>query len=77
MSKIIQFRGPREHEAEAIQSAAQQLADELRPSAGLVTGRLARSGTLDETTKARLLRIVEEIERRQGFGWYFAEEATP
>lgn len=77
MSKIVRFRGPREREAEAIQSAAQQIVDEFGPSAGLVTGRLARSGALDEATKARLLRIVEEIERRQGFGWYFAEEATP
>lgn len=77
MSKIIQFRGPREREAEAIQSAARQIVDEFGPSAGLVTGQLARSGALDDTTRARLLRIVDEIELRQGFGWYFADEATP
>lgn len=77
MSKILRFRGPLECEAEAIQSAAQQIVDEFGPSAGLVAGRLARSGALDETTRARLLRIVEEIELRQGFGWYFAEEASP
>ena len=77
MSKIVRFRGPREREAEAIQSAAQQIVDEFGPSAGLVTGRLARSGALDEIARARLLRIAEEIERRQGFGWYFADEATP
>ncbi len=53
---------------------AEKLIAELGAEAGYRVGYLARYENLPPAASERLQKIVQEIERRQGFGWWFADD---
>jgi hypothetical protein len=53
---------------------AQQIIDALGASAGFELGRLARAPSLNPVERRRLLAIADEIEARQGYGWFFDDD---
>lgn len=53
---------------------AQELIDACGPSAGLRIGQLARSTSLNDVERSRLMAIADEIALRQGYSWYFQED---
>ncbi|MBA3323848.1 MAG: hypothetical protein H0T41_00715, partial [Rhodobacteraceae bacterium] len=57
-----------------IEAAARQLIEELGDKAGHSVGVFARSPSLKPPARARLLAVVDEIERQQGFGWRFGDD---
>jgi hypothetical protein len=54
-----------------LEHVAQQIIDALGPAAGFELGRIARAPSLNPIQRGRLLAIADEIEARQGYGWYF------
>ena len=75
MAELVRFRSEAAlTEHSQIKVAAAQLIDELGDVAGYRIGCLARSGGLDDVERRRLSALDEEIERQQGFGWFFADD---
>ncbi len=75
MAEVVQFRGAAAlAEQQELQAAAAQLIAELGSEAGYRIGCLARFGGLDDARRLRLFALAAEIERQQGFGWFFAED---
>jgi hypothetical protein len=73
MGDVVEFGCARPRSAQRdAEDLAEQLIAALGPEAGYRIGCLARHVGHSPTIRQRLLRIAEEIERRQGFGWWFA-----
>jgi hypothetical protein len=51
--------------------AAELFVEELGNHAGYVVGVLAHSSDSGSATREQLMGILAEIERLQGYGWYF------
>lgn len=71
MGEVVEFRCARalaeQRDAEAV---AGELIAALGVQAGYKVGYLARYAGLSPDASARLLRVADEIERQQGFGWF-------
>ncbi len=75
MGGVVEFRCVRAlAEQRDNKAVAEQLIDGLGPEAGYRIGYLARYAGLPHAESARLLAIADEIESRQGFGWWFPDE---
>ena len=78
MSEVVRFRSAREIQAERkreeLRIVARCLIDEIGCQAGYEVGLIARLPRLAPEARERRLAIVYEIERDQGFGWYFGDE---
>ena len=77
MANVERFRSARERaaerESEELRGVALCLIEELGCQAGCLISLVARLPNLAPESRDRLLRIVAEIERKQGFGWYFPD----
>jgi len=75
MGDVVEFRCARTLSKQRdVEVVAERLIAELGVEAGYRIGYLARHGELPRAARGRLLAIAEEIDRRQGFGWWFADD---
>ena len=75
MGGVVEFRCVRAlAEQRDNKAVAEQLIDWPGPEAGYRIGYVARYAGLPHAESARLLAIADEIESRQGFGWWFPDE---
>lgn len=73
MAKIIPFRSAQALARQQLEEQAAVLIEAMGSDAGYRVGCIARLADVDDIRRARLLALAEEIDRRQGFGWHFAE----
>jgi hypothetical protein len=75
MGDVVPFRrGRAMEETREIGVVASHLIEALGVKAGHDVRCFARLSALGDTSRRRLLAVADEIDRVQGFGWWFSED---